>query len=77
MPGQTEHIFVRTGAHPRADFVSASRPRGGGIGGFTVTGIPPRSLRVSEIGDKRFALLCVFHTWVNHLSPWHEQLRVG
>ena len=57
---------------------SASRPRGGGIGGFAAAGKPPpRSLRVSEIGDKRFALLCVFHTWVNHLSPWHELLRVG
>jgi len=77
MPGQTEHIFVRTGAHPRADFVSASRPRGGGIGGFTVTGIPPRSLRVSEIGDDRFALLCLFYTRINHLSSWHELLRVG
>jgi hypothetical protein len=76
MPGQTEHIFVRTGAHPRADLFQLA-VRGGGIGGFAVTGIPPRSLRVSEIGDDRFALLCLFHTRVNHLSSWHELLRVG
>ena len=45
--------------------------------GFAVTGIPPRSPRVSEIGDDRFALLCLFHTRINHLSSWHELLRVG
>ena len=27
MPGQTEHIFVRTGAHPRADLFQLAVPR--------------------------------------------------
>ena len=63
---------------PWADLFCRRRTCRGRIGGFAVAGKPqPRSLRASEKGDDRFALLCVFHTRVNHLVPWHELLRVG
>src|SRR6516165_4302699 len=37
----------------------------------------PRSLRISQISDQRFALFSVFHARVNHFGPQHKLIGVA